>query len=439
MKTDKIVAPLHRVPPEIIVQIIRELLPANIDCNPQMRKRLDVLLTTAGVCRYWRYTALDHATLWSVAPMDRRSLGELFLQRSRNIPFFVVFETKTRKRYPAHLAMVSLLPHMHRVENVHFCASTAVLHEVFSAFFRFIRGAQLKEISVQADEVLGNERMFDLNFLLQHASTLKVLRAGVIQSHFPGYQLRKLSGLTHLEILIDHDVRDVLSLLASLPALTSTKVRVNAKMPSTDNYRIVLPTTLRYIHLQIDSYTVYRVLDVPKIPTDVHLKCEIVVVPTGRPMINEPTRDLTFAPEFFENTTRIEELRISLPSCSGSGPSGSFCIEWVNMGMSRPPIEDLSVLRKLVVGGTIERRLLEHVVKSAPRLISVAFIDCAIVGPPKVNHVTNTFPTLVDAHFFVKAISEEHSASTDPEVFVVNGALEGERLEEFRSLLRSRK
>ena len=33
--SDEIVAPSHRVPPEIVVEIVHELLPINIDYNPR--------------------------------------------------------------------------------------------------------------------------------------------------------------------------------------------------------------------------------------------------------------------------------------------------------------------------------------------------------------------------------------------------------------------
>ena len=95
--SNEIFAPSNRVPPEIVVEIIHELLPINIDYNPRTQKRLDVLLTATSVCRYWRCAAIDHVTLWSVIPMDRGGIGELFLQRSRNVPLSVTFKAKNRE------------------------------------------------------------------------------------------------------------------------------------------------------------------------------------------------------------------------------------------------------------------------------------------------------------------------------------------------------
>lgn len=432
----------HRVPPEIVARIIHELLPTKTDYGIQIQKRLDVLLTATSICRYWRYAALDHATLWSVIPIDRRSLGERFLERSRNVSLTVTFEVKTRRCCPAHQAMVSLLPHVQRVEKVHLRAPAAVLNEILSTFNRFMHGAQLKEIGVQAEEFSGDEKCrFTLDLLLKHAPTLKVLRSGALGRRLPDLKLRQLSHLSHLELLASYDIRDVLSLLTSLPALTSTKVRVNAIMRHADDHRVILQASLRHIRLQIADDYPNRVLDALKIPTGVRLECEIMAVPLWG-FTGGRTRDLTLAPEFFENTSHIEELRISLSSCSGSGSSGSFCIDWVTMSGFRVPIEDLSLVRKLILDGTVGQRTLEDVVRSTPHLVSVVFIDCEVITYRPVSRVLGTLPktvpTPVDANAFVKAISEERGAGTNagvPKNLVVNGTLEGERLEEFRSLL----
>ena len=425
--SNKIVSPSHRVPPEIVAEIIHELLPTDIDWDTQMQKRLNVLFTATSICRYWRYAAVDHATLWSVVPMDHRYLGELFLQRSRNAPLSVTFEAKTRKCYPAHQAIVSLLPHIQRIEKVHFCASGTVLDEVFSNLNRFTRGGQLKEISVHVE---GRELNLDL--LLEHASTLKVLRA-----HIPGYhfdhKLRRFSHLTHLELLTTHDIRDVVSLLISLPALTSTKVCVDAALMGGDKHRTLLPINLRRIHLRIACGVINRVLDVLKIAAGVHLKCEVLGV-----HFSPITRHFALAPEFFENMSHIEELRISLPLCSGSGPSGSFCVEWNIIGGFQPPIEDFSLLRKLVVAGTIDQWTLESVMRPAPRLVSVVFINCAVTKSRTFGRPSKTLASPVDVDVFIKAISKGRSLGTNAGVFddiTVNGSMEGERLEEFKSIL----
>lgn len=101
-------------------------------------------------------------------------------------------------------------------------------------------------------------------------------------------------------------------------------------------------------------------------------------------------------------------------------------------------IEDFSLLRKLVVDGTVNRQSFEHVVRSAPRLLSVVFINYAVIKSQAVNHAQKTPPSSVDADGFAKAISEERNPGANAGVttdIVVNGTLEGERLEEFRSLL----
>jgi len=430
----KPVIPSHRIPPEIIVKIIQGLLPEKVDYGPPVKKRLNVLLIATSICRYWRYAALDHATLWSIVPIDRRSLGGLFLQRSRNASLSIIFEVNTRRCCPAHQAMVLLLPHMQRVKKVQFRAPAPVLNEIFTTLNSYIRGAQLEEISVRVDEFPGDKNCrATLDLLLGHASTLKVLRLDIFKCRFPVHKLRQFSHLSHLELLSTHDVREVSPLLTSLPALTSIKVRVCASGRYEDNHRIVPQANLQCIHLQIACDTPIRVLDTLKIPAGVHLECEMMAIPFRN--TSESTRFLPFSSQFFENTSHIEELRISLPSCSGSGPSGSFSIDWVIADGFQPPIEDFSYLRTLTVDGTIEQQSLKDVVRLAPRLVSVVFVDCAVIKSRPIDHPLKMLSGTVGTDAFVKAINEERRAGrVDPDA-VVNGTLEGERLEEFRSLL----
>jgi hypothetical protein len=437
--SNEIIAPSHRIPPEIVVEIIHELLPTTtkIDYNPQMGWRLKVLLTATSICRYWRYAAIGHATLWSIVPMSRIGLRGLFLKRSCDMPLLVTFEGKTREFRPAYQAMVLLLPHMQRVEKIHFRASGAVLNEAFSTLNRFARGGQLKEISVRVDGPPGSESYkFNLDLLLEHASSLKVLRVCV-----PGSQLdhkfRQLSHLTHLELMTSHSIRDIISLLISLPALTSTKVGVNAGATGADNHRTLLPANLRYIHLRITCVAANRVLDAMKTAAGVHLECESLVA-LFCVRFDDQARRFILAPEFFENTSHIEELRISLSLCSGSGPNGSFCIKGITIAGFQLPIEDFSLLRKLVVDGTVDQQTLEGVVRSAPRLVSVVFINCSVVRSRAADRTPKTLPSPVDMDVFVNTISKGSGVGKNAAVsktIVLDGTLEGEHLGEFRSLL----
>ena len=287
------------------------------------------------------------------------------------------------------------------------------------------------------DRFPGDERCrFNLDLLLEHASALKVLRTDVSGSRLD-HKLRQFSHLTHLELLTTHNIRNVLSLLIPLPALTSTKVCINARIRGGDNHRILLPVNLRHIHLRISCGAVNRVFDAMKIPAGVHLKCEILMAPHGA-WVGGQARWFTLAPEFFENASHTEGLRISLPLCSGSGPNGSFCVEWITDGEFHLPIKDFSLLRKLVVDDTVDQRSLEHVVTSAPRLVSVVFINCVVIKPRTVDRTVNTPPSPVDADVFVKTINKGCGAGTNvgpSGAIVVNDTLEGERLGEFRYLL----
>lgn len=451
MTTDgpsSVVAPSHRIPPEIVAKIIQELLPAWIDYGPSIKERLVVLSTATSICQYWRYAALEHASLWSIVPIDRKSVGELFLRRSRNAPLFITFEVNTWRCSPAHQAMVSLLPHMQRVKKVQLRAPAPVLDDIFSTLNRYGYGAQLEEISIRADGSPSDEKCRTTSdLLLGHASTLKVLRLDVFKCRFPTQELRQFLRLSHLELLSTHDIRDVSSLLTSLPALASIKIRVTALGKHEDNRqhlgRIVPQVNLRHIHLQITCYPPDRVLDALKIQTGVHLECEII----GHRFFSTGERAgfLPLRSEFFENTSHIEELRINPPTYSGSGPNGSFHVNGVPQwptGWMWPPIEDFSHLRKLVASDTIEWRFLKDVVRSAPQLVSVIFVDCTVTKSGMIGAPAKGSPSCnpVDADTFVKVTGEKRRGGVDvgdDNSAVVNGTLEGARLEEFKSLFRN--
>lgn len=440
------VPPSQRIPPEIIVKIIHILLPTEVGHGPWIQKRLNFLLRVTSICRYWRYAAVDHATLWSVVPIDRRSLGEVFLQRSRNVPLLVTFEVNTRRCCPAHHAMVSLLPHIGRVRKVQFRAPAPVLNQIFSSLNVYTSGAQLEEIKIRVDGTPNDENSrVALDLLLENASTLKVLQLDVFNCRFPVQKLRRFSHLTQLELLSTHDLREVSPLLTSIQTLTSIKVRVNGSRKHQDDLRIIPQPNLCHIHLQIIDYSPYLVLSALKIPTGVHLECEIL------PYINaiEADRFLPLTSEAFENISQIEELRISPPtshsmsstSYSGSGPTGSFCIRGVFENWYHAPIEDFSHLRTLAVDGSIRLRSLEDVVTSAPQLISVTLVHCVVIRSPIVNYRLAMPPTPVGADALVRVIGEEWCTGMSVrsrESVLVNGILEGELLEEFMSLAENR-
>lgn len=443
MMTDgpgNVVPPSQRIPPEIITKIIHILLPSQIDYGPWIQKRLDVLLKFTSICRYWRYAAFDHATLWSVVPIDRRSLGEAFLQRSRNTPLLVTFEVNTRRCCPAHQAIVSLLPYIGRVRKVQFRAPAPVLNQIFSSLNVYTSGAQLEEIKIRVDGSPNYEKSrVALDLLLENASTLRVLQLDVFNCRFPVQKLRRFSHLTQLELLSTHHLREISPLFTSIPTLASIKVRVSGSGKRGDDCRIIPQPNLLNIHLQIGDNFPDLVLRALKIPTGVHFECEMSAY------VNtvEANRFLPLTTEVFENISRIEELQISSPAFhfmsistySGSGPTGSFCIRGVFENGYHPPIEDLSHLRKLVVGGLIDLWSLEEVVTSAPQLISVTFVDCAVIRSPIINRRLGMPLIPVDPGSLVKVISDEWRSS---ECVLVNGALEGELLEEFMSLLETR-
>lgn len=435
-----VATPSYRIPPEIIAKVIRELLPAKIGYATLMEERLEVLLTATSICQYWRYAALDHATLWSVVPVDRKRLGELFLQRSRNAPLSITFVANPGSCSP-HQAMVLLLPHVQRVRKVQLRAPIPPLTEFLSALNLYLNGAQLEEISIKVDSKVGrfhgNETSkVVLDLILEHAPTLKALRLDIFQCRFPANQLMQLSNLSHLELLsTTHDIRDVSSLLTSLTNLASIKIRANTfgtRERFTD--RIVPQSTLRHIHLQFPYHPTNCVLDTLKIQTGVHLECDILDGGSSTP--------LPLPSEFFENTSGTEELRIAPRLYTGSGPNGSFCFSGDALACGiQPPIEDLSHLTKLVVDGSVYRQFLEDIVGSAPRLLSIGFICCEVIEPRTTDPLQKRLCSLVDVDPFTRDIGEEYPMGPNGEYCDgtgVSGTLEGERLEEFRSLLGNR-
>ena len=440
------VPPLERIPPEIIVKIIHALLPTQIDYGPWIQKRLDVLLRVTSICRYWRYAIIDHATLWSIVPIDRRSLGEVFLQRSRNAPLSITFEVDTRRCCPAHQAMVSLLPHIRRVNKVQFRASAPVLNQIISGLKLYTFGPQLEEIKVRVDGPPNDEKSrVALDLILENASTLKVLQLDVFNCRFPVKKLRQFSHLTQLELLSAYDFREVSPLLTSLPTLTSIKVQVSGSKPHEDNRRTIPQTNLRNIHLQISDHSPNLVLNALKLPIGVHFECEMSAY------INkiETNRFLPLTSQVFKNISQIEELRISPPAFhfmsrttySGSGPTGSFLVKGVFENGYCPPIDDFSFLRKLVVEGSIGLRSLGDLVASAPQLVSVTLVECVIVRSPIVNRRFGMILLPVGADALVKAIDEEWRVGAGVRgsgCVMVNGTLEGKLLKKFVSLLENR-
>lgn len=441
-----IVPPPQRIPPETIVSIIQILLPARIDYGSWIQKRLDVLLKVTSICRYWRFAALDHATLWSVVPIDRRSLGEVFLQRSRNAPLLIAYEVNTRRCCPAHQAMVSLLPYMGRVKKIQFRAPAQVLNQIFSNFGAYTSGAQLDEIKIRVDgSPNGEKSRVALDLLLENASTLKVLQMDSFNCRFPIQKLGRFSRLTQLELLSTHDFHEISPLLTSVPTLTSIKVRVRGSKKVEDTPCIIPHANLRNIHLQISDRSPDLVLNALKIPSGVHFEFEMTVCVGAI----GASRFLPLTPEPYENISQIEELRISIPelhfisttSYSGSGPSGSFCIRGVFENGYHPPIQDFSHLRKVVVDGSIDLRSLENIITSAPLLVSVDLVDCQIIRSPMTNRRWGAPPIAVGAESLVKVISEGwpvHGGARGNECVLVNGTLEGGLLEGCVSVLENR-
>ena len=311
----------YRIPPEIVVKIIRELLPENICDPPRIQDRISALLGATSICRYWRCAVLDDASLWSVVPAHLKNLGPLFLQRCPD----------ARRSCSAHQATVSLLPYTQRIKRAELFASTQASDVVFSALDRY--GTCLDEIG-----------MFS----------------------FPSRQLQRFPYLSHLELWGAHDLPAVSYLLTSFPTLVSTIVNVESSWGHSDHLqlpdRIAPHPSLRRVHLQVGCYPLKVVLDSLKIQVGVHLQCDAAGCRHGR--LTE--KDVAFLPlplEFFKNASEIEALTtngLRRFKCSGSGASGSFCIEASSLMLDRQPLEGFLSLRNLVVADTIYQHILER-------------------------------------------------------------------------------
>lgn len=441
---EEIVPPAHRIPPEIIVKIIRGLLPAKIKYPRRIEDRVKSLLTATSICRYWRYAVLDNAALWSVVPAYRKTLGPLFLQRSRNVPLSIVFYADAPRRCSAHQATVSLLPHIQRVRNSQFFAPPQALNEMFFTLERF--GTHLDEIGIEIKSPpTGGEWAIICSHLLNHAPTLKVLKLEVYKFPIPVQQLQlQLPQLSHLEISGLHDLCAVSYLLTSLPTLVSIKVRVESHGDHEDYHQppdpVIPHVNLRNIHLQVGCYPLKVVLDTLKIHAGVHLKCDIVGCRHWRPTEQEPFLPLPL--EFFENTSQIEELIINGSlrfKCSGSGPSGSFRIKAHYSGEDRKPLEDFSHLRRLVVVQSIDQELLEGIVVSAPQLTSLIFNRCMVSRSWAADPAIQELPCVrdpVDIAGFVMAMGKERSERAKLFKSIrVDGTMEGDSLGAYKLIV----
>lgn len=438
-----IIPPSHRIPPEIVAKIIRRTLPTKIRYGHPMRGRIKALLVATSICQYWRYAVLDHATLWSVVPIHRKTLGPLYLQRSCNAPLSIVFNAEAQGACSAHQAVVLLLPHVQRVKKVQFFAPSQALNEIFSTLDQY--GAHLDEIGLEVMPApVGEGWTVIFDHLLKHASTLRVLQLDVYEFHFHTHQFQQFPHLARLELSGIHDLCDLSHLLTSFPTLTSIKVGLEAIGSHDDYHRLpdqIIPLpNLRHIHLQAGCYPIKVVIDALKIRTGVHLECEIVGCRHGRGA--GQARFLPLPSEFLQNTSCIEELSIHESvyfKCCGSGPSGSFYIGGFFAGKVHRPVEDLSHLRRLAVADVIEQGLLEDIVISAPRLSSLVFNNCVVSKSWAIDRAVEgqpSFDVAVDTDTFVKTISEErHTGTKNLRSVTVHGVLEGERLKKFRSTI----
>lgn len=125
--------------------------------------------------------------------------------------------------------------------------------------------------------------------------------------------------------------------------------------------------------------------------------------------------------------------------CYGSGPSGSFHIGGPYTGKIHRPIEVLSYLQRLTFADAIDQGLLEEIVISAPRLTSLAFINCLVSKSWVVDRAVEGQPSPdnpVDTDIFVANLVEERRTGVrTTKNFTVNGVLRGERLKDFISAM----
>ena len=441
----EVVPPSYRIPPEIIAKIIRRIIPPKIRHGHIMQERIRALHIATSICQYWRYAVLDHATLWSIVPIHRKALGKLYLERTGNAPLSIVFCADAQGACSAHQATVSLLPHMQRIKNVQFFASSQAINAIFSSLEQY--GTPLEGIGLEIKPAPTSEAwMAVYDHLLKYASTLKALQLDAYEHRFTTDQFKQFPHLSRLEISGIHDLCDASQLLTSFPTLASIKFGLEAIAGHEEYHqlpdRIVPHPNLRHIHLQAGCYPIKTVLESLKLQSGVHLECEIVRCRHWRAA--EQERFLPLPLKFLENTSNIEELDIhgSIQfKCRGSGPSGSFHIQGFYTGKLHRPVEDLSHLRRLTVVDVIEQGLLEDIVIAAPRLTSLIFNNCFVSKSWAIDRAVEAQPSLdgaVDAGTFVATIGEERRTGVkNLKSVAVNGALEGKGLREFRTLIRN--
>jgi hypothetical protein len=431
--------PAYWIPPEIIAMIIRELLPKNIY---SVEGRIDALRSATSICRYWRYAALNDASLWSVIPAFKGYLRRQFLQRSRNMPLSVVFHSDAFKPCPAQKMTVSLLPHAQRIKNAMLAVPIRDLNMIFSALER--HGTRLDDILIHLRSPPTDEEWTTIfGHLSKHAPTLKFLKLKAEES-IPSHQLQRFPCLSHLKLRNNTcDLQALSYLLTSFPTLVSIKLYVQPSVggpyhPLSD--RIVPHPNLRSLHLDVRHYPLKVVLDSLKIRAGVHLQCNIVM--NLYEASREPASYLPLPLKFFENTSNVETLTIGgfrEFKCSGSGPSGSFCIKATPFVLNKPPLEDFLSLRKLVVTRDIDQELLEGIVVSAPRLTWLTFDECAVCRSWKFDSAIKKLPRIgghVGVVQFLRAMWTERAKGAKLfNSITVSGTLEGDHLNTYRSIV----
>lgn len=200
---DTFLAPIHRLPPELLSDIF-------ILCVPSWRTHsLDSLqapLLLTQICRQWRLTALSTQRLWSLITIAyskslNESLLESWLSRTRSSSLFLRLDAEdcgdvlAKRMWPAIAMMIRYCDRWKRVE---LALPPPIMYRFSSVRFRL---AQLESLSIQDQHSRHTLRplfnCFDHAPLLHNLRFESALSYSALQLNIPWHQLTTFDAPFH--------------------------------------------------------------------------------------------------------------------------------------------------------------------------------------------------------------------------------------------------
>jgi len=418
-------APIRKIPPEIIAQIMAAAISAPFLLSPKKdAANLQPLFDAALVCRLWRDIIYSYPSLWSrilVAPGYGRSLKwiQLFLSRSGATPLEIYCDFREYlDGDPGDVAVVAkcisgLVPAMNRCQKLTLITGA---ESFLNTFFVSVRpGPQLAELSIHSTNSIAEvpvqildqaEGLPSLQTLILNRVTCRNWERVVMPN------LKTVVFCSSLQLPI-HKCLQGLSGSLHLTTLRfeSCAFAVDAdSLYTTEESRVFLPslTSLQLWRVQgIDQALIFETLDAPHLKT-VHITCSL----------NSDSDLCWFAAADNALTTveeiRFENLRIKGAAVSAiirmfsrlrelrslrlvaSQPTRQF-FEALGKAPVLPKLRDLVLKRCGGVTGHEIVRFVEarHRLEGVGRLENVEFRGCSTLDHDSVESLRGVVNTIV--------------------------------------------